>query len=813
MSRTLKGLLITVLAVVMFTGLIPLRTYAGPVEPGLVFLSQPSGKVFIAIPYGDEWQNGYETFDGYTIIQDKRNGTWYYATRDDAGQLVATQSAVGQIGAPIRQKHLRPVNRSFNPNQLDAISHPNSAPYNNTGTEKALVILAEFSDQHAVGSTASQWYDNFFGPTNSVKSFYNEASYGKLQLSPAEETSGTANDGVIGWLNLGYSHPNTRGNTGDANRQIVRNAIIAANPYIDFASFDTDDNGYITPNELHITVIVAGYETSYGGTAAACTPNVWGHNWSLGSSVPAPNVDGVVVGAYGYNQFGEWHCRTGDKPGHMATIGIMAHEFGHDLGWPDLYDTDGSSEGIGYWSIMSSGSWLKTTGFSGSMPSLPDAYSKSYQGWLIPTQITGTQNILLLPSIEASPYVIQLLTNPNGVDWQFYGHSGTGEYFLVENRQKAGYDAGLPGCGLLVWHIDESRTSSNSANDQDSHRMVDLEQADGLGHLNSKANRGDAGDPYPGSTNNQRFDSTSSPNSNLYGGSPSGISISNITPGCAPVMLADLAVFDPNAPPTTTPTASPTPSATATPSPTATVTATVTPTVTSSSTPTSTPTDTVTGTPTPTHTPTLTPTPSDTPTWTVTSSSTATATGTPTETNTPTPSITPSPSNTATSTPSPSHTPSQTTTTTATPTTTLTPTPSDTATSSATATPTPTNTSTATEIATPTYTGTPTPSTTATATQNPTPSGTTTSTASPSSTVTLTEIATATITVTPSSTTVTCYDLDGDHIVGPADLDLIIGGWHTSGGSLGPAHDLTGDGIIDISDIMLIAATMGQTCP
>ncbi len=59
------------------------------------------------------------------------------------------------------------------------------------------------------------------------------------------------------------------------------------------------------------------------------------------------------------------------------------------------------------------------------------------------------------------PAAYLLRPNPSGVDWLFYSHSGTGEFFLVENRQNnsgAGYDDGLPGCGLLIWHIDESVT-------------------------------------------------------------------------------------------------------------------------------------------------------------------------------------------------------------------------------------------------------------------------------------------------------------------------------------------------------------------
>ena len=73
---------------------------------------------------------------------------------------------------------------------------------------------------------------------------------------------------------------------------------------------------------------------------------------------------------------------------------------------------------------------------------------------------------------------------PSGVDWLFNSHSGTGEYFLVENRQhEAGYDDGLPGCGLLIWHVDESVIYDNTANGNENHALVWLEQADGLNEL------------------------------------------------------------------------------------------------------------------------------------------------------------------------------------------------------------------------------------------------------------------------------------------------------------------------------------------
>ena len=67
----------------------------------------------------------------------------------------------------------------------------------------------------------------------------------------------------------------------------------------------------------------------------------------------------------------------------------MAHEIGHDINWPDLYDVDYTSSGVGYWSLMASGSWSDAGGEPGSSPSLPDAWSRWYQGWVTPTTVAA----------------------------------------------------------------------------------------------------------------------------------------------------------------------------------------------------------------------------------------------------------------------------------------------------------------------------------------------------------------------------------------------------------------------------------------
>ncbi len=100
------------------------------------------------------------------------------------------------------------------------------------------------------------------------------------------------------------------------------------------------------------------------------------------------------------------------------------------------------------------------------------------------TTVVSANGTLTVPQVETGHGVFRL--------WKD-GTSGP-EYFLLENRQQTGYDAALPGNGLLLWHIDENQAGNTDEN----HYKVALLQADGNRDLELDHNRGDAGDPFPG---------------------------------------------------------------------------------------------------------------------------------------------------------------------------------------------------------------------------------------------------------------------------------------------------------------------------
>jgi M6 family metalloprotease-like protein len=546
----MKRFIFWVLSSLLLAGIIAAvsieRVSAGPAAPNIETLEQPDGASFFARKWGDEWANGYETLEGYAILQ-APSGWWVFARLSTEGQLepaiIGGKQVPANLAAPASlQKHLRPAQIPTYPT-----IHRASPEGQNIGTQPTLVLLASFSDRSGTYTAASFSSLVFSTTSNSVRDYYLSASFNQLSLNAAAETHGTSNDGVVGWFNLGYAHPDTGAGVSVANQLIAKNVLIAADPYVNFALFDTNSDGYISQNELHLIVVVAGYERSYSNNS----PSIWGHRDSF-YDITAPTLDGKILGDPshngGYAQIGEIHQN------HQATIGILIHELGHDLTWPDLYDIDGSSDGVGDWSIMGTGSWNYTgSNDYGTSPAFPDAWLKWYQGWISPIVINGTVTGASLPQAETNATAYLLCPNPGGIDWEWMQHSGSGEYFLVENRQLTGYDAGLPGAGINILHIDESVTYSNSANANEYHPLMKFMQADGLDELlygdSIDSERGDNGDPFPGVTNNRTFNYNSTPNSRLYSGADSQAAVTSIS-NSGTTMTATLSYTGPtNQPP------------------------------------------------------------------------------------------------------------------------------------------------------------------------------------------------------------------------------------------------------------------------
>lgn len=369
-----------------------------------------------------------------------------------------------------------------------------------TGTLRVIVVLVNFKDKKMTAAHNKQHFkDLFFSsgvlPNGSVKEYYTEVTNGKITI---------AGD-VVGPFNLSqnmsfYAHGDSGiGPTLPNARTMAQEAAQLSNPSVNFAPYDNDGNGFVDA----FIVIHAGS----GAEQTGSVNDIWSHKWNLPAQFSADSTK-----IYPYLTVPE-----------DSRIGVCCHELGHLLfGFPDLYDTDGSSEGIGNWCLMAGGSWNG----NGDIPAHPSAWCKVNQGW-VSTIVQTTNADVSIQDVKNSHSVYRL--------WK----DGTGgqEYFLVENRQRKLYDKKLPGDGLLIWHIDDSIAS----NTNETHPKVKLVQADGLNQLEAGINRGDANDPYPGGTNNKSFSDTSTPNSKSYAGTKTCVSVTNIGPAGS-TMAARLSV-------------------------------------------------------------------------------------------------------------------------------------------------------------------------------------------------------------------------------------------------------------------------------
>lgn len=399
-----------------------------------------------------------------------------------------------------------------------------------------LLILGEFQDisadqeKYPPGHYEEMLFSVGTYPTGSMADYYSDNSYGKFEITgdvtvfwytAPESTAyyycnkdripGTSDD-----FGLGFLEPNAG--------TFVKHLVSLADPDVDFSRYDNDDNGSVD-----------ALQVCHAGPGAESTgdPN---HIWSHKSSINWLTEDGVYVRTYTIQP-------------EANAIGVYAHEFGHALGLPDLYDTDYSSSGCGEWTIMASGSW----GNGGKTPACFGAWEKYELGWVDPVNITQADlldNPFDIPAADASDVSYRLWTD---------GDQGS-EFFLVENRQKTGWDYFLPGTGLLIWHIDDS-VGGNTGEGMDPlhvypHYKVTVEEADCVdeewvywdtygvpGSFELETGPyvgGDSGDPFPGRSGNRNFYSDSWPNSHNYLETNSKVAVLEIS-GSAPVMTA---VFD-----------------------------------------------------------------------------------------------------------------------------------------------------------------------------------------------------------------------------------------------------------------------------
>ena len=479
-----------------------------PVSPYSIEIIQPDNTKISIVGKGNMMNSWTETLDGFSIIKNK-DGIYEYA-QENNGELVSSGFLVVEDGLnqdkknflKEQLKHLRP---KINTEKLSNIGNVRVTDLDDSevhltfpkeGTHKALVLLIDFPDLVATHSVSE--FENFmnqenYNGTGSFRDYFLKASDNKLDV----------NADVLGWYRADSSYAYYGKKNGyDRTRLLVREAVDEAEAAgIDFSNYDNDKDGYVDG----IILVHAGQ----GAEEGSLDDYIWSHRSTLGSNYYR-TYDGAVINDYMANP--ERRIFSNNGAGGMVGIGVFCHEFGHGMNLPDLYDIDYSSPGIGSWGLMGGGGWLGDE----KVPAFMSAYSRVALGWITPEKISSGSFSLAASTISTTIYKINT--------------SVAGEYFLLENRQQIGQDSYLEGSGLAIWHIDDNqKVTDNSDNSDDNHRLVDLEQADGLGHLYMEDGTSDGGDLFPGSSGNTSFTDLTTPNSKTYNLAASGIEITGIS--------------------------------------------------------------------------------------------------------------------------------------------------------------------------------------------------------------------------------------------------------------------------------------------
>ena len=418
------------------------------------------------------------------------------------------------------------------------------------GTLYAPVVLIHYPDFTSV-YTASDYGDVLFSPTPgsvalpySLSTFFAEMSNGLLQVEgrvfdPVQTDSVgqyyTNNCNGIGVLN---SCPD--GGQRFGNMLLAALDSISNRPGGDtvWNQFDNDGPDGL-PNSGDDDGVVDVVQFFQPGIDGACqgSPGIWSHRWVMrawnsGSmyvtNTPRRGVGGNPIPGQ-FLQVDDYIMQSGVggatscDGSQIAPIGTVAHEMGHVLDLPDLYDVTSQTQGIGDWGLMGTASFARPRS-----PGSYSAWSLVELGWVTVEELTGTRTITTGPRQLTDTVFLARTNDP-------------GEHVLIANRQAVQSDTAQMNPaftrpktpGLLLWLVDEDRIASGRFSNQVNtgvRQGVSLMQADGLNQLRTSGlnNRGDAGDSYPGSTGNTKWGLRTAPAARTNFGEYTGFIIDQI---------------------------------------------------------------------------------------------------------------------------------------------------------------------------------------------------------------------------------------------------------------------------------------------
>lgn len=433
--------------------------FAVPAKRGIwQTLSLADGRQVKAELRGDEYLSYYQTAAGVCYQLNSATGLYEEVDIDALRETSASNRAV-QNARRMKRVESRRANKAARV----------------TGKHKGLVVLVEFSDVQFASADAQSLYNDILNAVNyknsemgfvgSVRDYFRDQSNGKLLID----------FDVLGPVKLPRSCAYYGDNSGLAGQdahpdEMVETACKAVADLVDFNDYDWDGDGVAD----QVCILYAGRGEASGGGANS----IWPHESSLKRYGRNVVIDGVTVDTYACS------CELGLE-GNVDGIGTFCHEFSHCLGIPDIYDTGSAGNyGMYRWDIMSYGNYNGNS----FVPSAYTSYERWLAGWNEPIELTEDTDISGMKSLE-----------DDGRAYIIYNEGNRNEYYLLENRQKIGWDAAQPGEGLLIIHVDYDAAAwkNNVVNIQRGHQRLTPIAADNSYEAEDEDCAGDAF-PYNG---------------------------------------------------------------------------------------------------------------------------------------------------------------------------------------------------------------------------------------------------------------------------------------------------------------------------
>ena len=436
---------------------------AAPAKPGSYTHVQSDGSTVTLTMQGGETHRSLVTIDGLTVARNMNGDYCYMVSGSMSDVLAHDPDSRGITETAFVSAYRDQMTQTSQARRMPRREDENASPQVPTlGSPRIPIILVNYTDVQFIDEDPVVTFQNQFNEKEKSCLHYFQAQ-SRGQFSPQFD--------ILGPVNLPQAREYYGGNVyrygNELDQQLGTMIYDACTGLtdVDFSNYDNDGDGYVDV----VVVLYAGVgEAQAWNAVPEC---VWPCQWDMqesydwGCSTIGPfQLNGVTIDKYAVFNELEGNNNYSRK---IDGIGTFCHEFSHCLGLPDFYSTSGASTfGMSRWDIMDHGCYLD----NGDTPAGYTSYERHFMGWMD-----------LIDPEPNTHYELRPLNTDEGTAVKVTNDANPDEYYLLEYRVQTGWDAYLPGEGIMVLHVDYDKAAwdNNTPNNDRNHLRMTLVPADG----------------------------------------------------------------------------------------------------------------------------------------------------------------------------------------------------------------------------------------------------------------------------------------------------------------------------------------------